>query len=229
VKNSHVEFIDCNIKGNIAPKPDVTYHTDPYLGHGGGVAFDKTTQIEFVRCNISDNIAAVGGGMCWEGGAASIRDCNITGNTAYIGGGLYGKESSTLIESCMIRNNFAGVSQTDVDVIIGQGGGIFGSSMDVSVIDSNLIDNIADASGGGIYFHGPVQVGDNAAGITNCLMTGNRAGRDGGAISANWNVAVNIANCTLHSNNATGSFGDPNGHTSVGGGIYSAYGPLLAL
>ena len=37
--NAKVYFIGCNITGNVSPKPDATYHVDPYLGHGGGIAF----------------------------------------------------------------------------------------------------------------------------------------------------------------------------------------------
>jgi hypothetical protein len=226
--NSNIEFIDCNIKSNIAPKPDATYHTDPYLGHGGGIAFGSTP-VTLTRCNISDNISAVGGGIFWMGGAPTIRDCNISTNIAYVGGGVYGKEGAPLIEDCNIYRNFAGVSTGDVDVITGQGGGIFGESMNANIIDCRFVDNITDASGAGIYFHGPVSGGDNTANVTNCLMTGNTAGRDGGGISANWNISVDIANCTLHSNNATGDFGDPNGHTGLGGGLYCAYGAVTNI
>jgi hypothetical protein len=225
-ENSQIEFIDCNIKNNIAPKPDATYHTDPYLGHGGGISFENTSSVRLTRCNISDNTSAVGGGMYWHGGAPTIEDCNISFNVAYVGGGAYGKEGAPLILDCNIYRNFAGVRAGDVDVVTGQGGGIFGESVDANFIDSRFVDNTTDASGAGIYFHGPVSSGDNTANVTNCLMVGNTAGRDGGAISANWNVAVRIANCTLHSNNATGSFGDPNGHTGLGGGLYCGYGAI---
>jgi hypothetical protein len=227
--NSNVEFIDCNIKNNLTPKPDTTYHTDPYLGHGGGIAFENTASVILTGCNISDNISAVGGGMFWSGSAPVLRDCNISANTAYVGGGAYGKGGASLIEDCNILRNFAGISPNDVDVIVGQGGGIFSESMDANIIDSRFVDNTVGASGAAIYFHGPVDGGDNTANITNCLMIGNTAGRDGGGISANWNVSVKVANCTLHSNNATGSFGDPNGHTGLGGGLYCGYGASTSV
>ncbi|MGA2092683.1 MAG: S8 family serine peptidase [Sedimentisphaerales bacterium] len=233
--NANITFIDCNIKGNLAPKPDATYHTDPYLGHGGGIAFEETAFVTLTGCNISDNISAVGGGMFWLNSAPAIRDCNISANIAYIGGGIYGQYGAgggyraCLIEDCNIYRNFAGISTGDVDVIAGQGGGIFCESIDASIIDSRFVDNTTDASGAGIYFHGPVSSSVNAANVTNCLMIGNTAGRDGGGISANWNVSVKIANCTLHSNNATGSFGDPNGHTGLGGGLYCAYGASTSV
>jgi hypothetical protein len=225
-ENSNITFVDCNIKGNLAPKPDATYHTDPYLGHGGGIAFENTAAVTLTGCNISDNISAVGGGMFWLNSAPVIRDCNISSNIAYVGGGIFGQDGAPLIEDCNIYRNFAGVSTGDVDVIAGQGGGIFGESMNANIIDCRFVDNRTDASGAAIYFHGPVSGGDNTANVTNCLMTGNTAGRDGGGISANWNISVDIANCTLHSNNATGDFGDPNGHTGLGGGLYCAYGAI---
>lgn len=227
--NSHVEFIDCNIKGNIAPKPDTTYHTDPYLGHGGGIVFANTSSVVLTRCNISDNISAVGGGIFWLNSDPVIRDCNISANNAYVGGGAYGKEGTPLIVDCNIYRNFAGNSPNDVDVVVGQGGGIFGESMDANIMDSRFVDNTTDASGAAVYLHGPVSSGDNTANITNCLMVNNTAGRDGGGVSANWNVAVRIANSTLNSNNATGRFGDPNGHTGLGGGLYCAYGASASI
>jgi subtilisin family serine protease len=225
-ENSSIEFVDCNITSNLAPKPDVTYHTDPYLGHGGGIAFENTAYVSLTGCNISDNISAVGGGMFWLNSEPAIRDCNISANIAYVGGGIYGQDGAPLIEDCNIYRNFAGISTGDVDVIAGQGGGIFGESMNANIIDCRFVDNTTDASGAGIYFHGPVSGGDSTANVTNCLMIGNTAGRDGGGISANWNILVDIVNCTLHSNNATGDFGDPNGHTGLGGGLYCAYGAI---
>jgi len=218
--NSRVTFTDCNITGNTAVKPDVTYHVDPYLGHGGGIAFEDTALIRLANCTISDNNSAVGGGIYWSGGTPEVIDCNIINNSAYIGGGIYGTHSVGLIQNCAIRTNFAGVLPTDVDVVIGQGGGVYASSMGALIEDCLITENTTDASGGGIYIYG---VSDAATTIKNCLMLDNEAGRDGGAVSANWEAVVDVINCTIYSNRATGAFGLP-GTNGFGGGLYCSYG-----
>ena len=218
--NSTVTFIDCNITGNVAPKPDATYHRDPYLGHGGGIAFEDTAYIRFENCDISDNNAAIGGGMYWSGGESQVLDSNISGNVAYVGAGIYGTESTGLIQGCIVHDNFAGVSPNDVDTnVIGQGGGIYSASMESEIIDCTIIDNEATASGGGIFFSG---IEASTPMVTNCLVVDNQAGRDGGGLSANWYAAPLITNCTIVGNGATGNFGEP-GKTGLGGGIYSGY------
>ncbi len=205
--------------GNIAPRPDATYHTDPYLGHGGGIAFEDTASIRLENCTISDNSSAVGGGMFWAGGEPEVLDCDIMRNTAYLGGGIYATKSAGQIRGCTLSNNFAGVSTGDVDVIAGQGGGIFGSSIDTMIVDCFLTDNTSSTSGGGIHIYGP---GDADTIIRNCLLTGNQAGRDGGGISTNWGAVVSVENCTLYNNQATGTFGEL-GNTGFGGGLYCSY------
>jgi predicted outer membrane repeat protein len=218
-ENADVNFRDCVISGNIAPRPDATYHIDPYLGYGGGIAFEDTASILLQNCTISDNSSAVGGGMFWAGGTPEVLDCEIMRNTAYLGGGIYAMDSAGQIKGCTLRNNFAGVLPGDVDVIAGQGGGIFGSSIDTVIADCLLTDNTSSTSGGGIHIYGP---GDANTIIRNCLLTGNQAGRDGGGISTNWGAVVSVDNCTLYSNQATGTFG-VSGNTGFGGGLYCSY------
>ncbi|MGA2322215.1 MAG: S8 family serine peptidase [Sedimentisphaerales bacterium] len=218
--NADINFVGCIISGNVAPRPDATYHTDPYLGHGGGIAFEDTASIQLQNCTISDNNSAVGGGVFWSGGEPQVLDCDIMRNTAYLGGGIYAMESAGQIRGCTLRNNFAGVSPNDVDVIAGQGGGIFGSSIDSVIADCFLTNNTSSTSGGGIYFYG---VSDANTIIRNCLLTGNQAGRDGGGISTNWGAVVSVENCTLYNNQATGAFG-VSGNTGFGGGLYCSYG-----
>ncbi len=219
-ENSNVTFIDCNITGNIAPKPDATFHLDPYLGHGGGIAFEDTASVKLQNCNISDNISAVGGGIYWSGGEPEVIDCNIRDNVAYVGGGIFVTESAGYIQNCNIYSNFAGILPNDVDIIIGQGGGVFFSATDTDIFDSYLSDNAADASGGAIYTYGPDTEGTD---IWNCLFVNNQAGRDGGAMSITWGSKTIVSLCTVYSNEATGDFGIT-GSTGYGGGLYCSYG-----
>ena len=84
--------------------------------------------------------------------------------------------------------------------------------------DSVLNHNTANTSGGGIYLAGESDYFE----IINCLIINNLAGRDGGGISANWYTKPNIANCTLASNAAPGTFGQPF-YSGFGGGLYCSY------
>ena len=232
---STVVFEGCTITNNEALKPgvdeadEVVYHLDPYLGHGGGIAFEETASIifeEYVspitgevrRCVISGNVASVGGGMYWANAAPEIADCNVSDNLAYQGGGLFGTNGSAIIENCIIQNNFAGTAPNDVDEVAGQGGGIYSASMAAEIVDCNISDNEAGASGGGMFFTG---VADSPI-VINCLVTDNLAGRDGGGISVNWYSEPIIANCTVVGNEATGDFGEF-GNTGFGGGLYCSY------
>ena len=216
-----VHFIGCNITGNVSPKPDATYHIDPYLGHGGGIAFvnDDQSDIQLENCTISGNTSAVGGGVFWIGGSPAVLNCNIINNVAYIGGGIYGAGSSGQIKGCSLRSNFAGVSTGDVDVVAGQGGGIFGSSINADIIDCVLINNISSASGAGIHIYGPASTETI---IRNCLLTDNQSGSDGAGISINWGAITVVENCTLYNNQVTGLYG-VSGDTGFGGGLYCSY------
>ncbi len=216
---AQVHFIGCNITGNVSPKPDATYHVNPYLGHGGGIAFVYCDDARFDYCTISDNNSAVGGGMYWQGGAPDVNNCTFRRNSAYVGGGIYATNSSGLIRGCTLSNNFAGVSPGDVDVIAGQGGGMFGSSISMDIADCFLTNNTSSTSGGGIHIYGPA-ITDTI--IRNCLLTNNQAGRDGGGISTNWGAVVSVENCTLFNNQATGAYG-VSGSTGFGGGLYCSY------
>ena len=172
-ENSNINLVGCTISNNLTPRPDTTYHTDPYLGHGGGIAFENTAYIQFENCTISDNNSAVGGGVFWSGGSPVVLDCNIFDNVAYVGGGIYATGSSGQIRGCTLSNNFAGALPNDVDVVAGEGAGIFGSSIDTIIADCFLTNNNSSASGGGIYIYG---LGDADTTVRNCLLTNNLAG-----------------------------------------------------
>ena len=214
--NSTVEFIDCNIMNNEAPKPTDVYHLNPYLGYGGGIAFERTASVTFTNCNISGNVASVGGGMYWAEADPEIVDCNVSGNLAYRGGGMFATKTSGVVENCVIQRNFAGTAPNDVDNVAGQGGGIYCFNADALIVDCSIGHNIANSSGGGSY------VSDSEVWFKNCLIINNLAGRDGGGVSANWYANAVLANCTFVGNAAIGTFGAP-GNTGLGGGLYASY------
>ena len=227
-EGTNVVFKGCTITNNVAPKPDATFHLDPYLGHGGGVAFEETASVIFekyelpdgreIRCTISDNEAAVGGGIYWADANPLLNNCDFANNAAYQGAAIFASHGLGLVNSCNIYGNFAGSQQGDFDDVPGQGGGIYALSIGVEISDCNIAYNEAGASGGGIYVTGTMTDPMN---IKNCLLTYNQAGRDGAGISVNWYANPTISNCTLANNNAVGSFGDL--QIGLGGGAYFSY------
>ena len=214
--NSSPIFTDCNFTGNTADTNYPSNNDDPYVSYGGAVAWESDVNIAFENCTFNENLAATGGAIYWSDANAQITDCNISDNLAYQGGGLFGTSGSAIIENCIIQSNFAGAAPNDVNNVGGQGGGIYSASMAAEIFDCNISDNDASTSGGGMFFAGVA----GSPIVTNCLITNNFAGRDGGGISANWWSDVNIVNCTIADNVVTGiGFG-----AGYGGGLYCSYG-----
>ncbi|MCK5175277.1 MAG: right-handed parallel beta-helix repeat-containing protein, partial [Planctomycetes bacterium] len=107
----------------------------------------------------------------------------------------------------------------DPEIVAGQGAGIYCDSVPAQIVDNRFNDNLATASGGGIYITGATLTDPN---VTNCLIVNNQAGRDGGGISANWHSAPRISNCTISDNEAVGDFGLISS-SGLGGGLYCGY------
>jgi len=233
-KNSDVVFEDCTISDNISAKPSFepdsievdpdtgvitgtpVYHLDPYLGHGGGVAFEETSSITFDGCIVTGNVASCGGGLYMVNDNLTVRDCVVKANQSYQGGGIFATHGIATIERCSLSENFAGNVNGDVDEIAGQGGAIYCASINVGVFDCNILNNEASASGGGLFITG----GDaNSPVVKNCLFAFNIAGRDGGGISVNWYSTPEISNCTIFENRVTGIFSEE----GFGGGLYTSY------
>ncbi|MHC4316594.1 MAG: right-handed parallel beta-helix repeat-containing protein, partial [Planctomycetota bacterium] len=110
-----------------------------------------------------------------------------------------------------------------IGVEFGAGGGIYSSVTDTMIRNSEITDNFASGSGGGLYlFADPNREASDDQVIKNSLITNNIAGRDGGGISVNWQAQLSIYNCTIADNNV----GDPNGY---GGGLYGSYEASLEI
>ena len=132
------------------------------------------------------------------------------------GGGLYLTSSRSLVNDCTFLGNSSG----------GNGGGVCGPSPYLtSVSNCTFIGNVASGDGGGAY----------SAALTNCYVSGNKAGNGGGVYGtannsiANNNVATNdgggcyyyydngppypaVMNCAFTNNSALN-----------GAGAYAAY------
>jgi predicted outer membrane repeat protein len=180
-----------------------------------------------VDCNLANNSASVGGGLYGVAATLTVVDSNFAANSSYVGGGLCSTDSTVVISGSTVQRNIASpaadptLPPNDPNSIFrfGAGGGIYCFATDISIRDCDIAYNIATGSGGGVYLFGD----SNSPQITNCLITNNLAGRDGGGVSVNWYAEPNIANCTFVGNAATGGFGSS---TGVGGGFYCSYGSI---
>jgi predicted outer membrane repeat protein len=213
--DSTVAFTGCTITDNISSEPTVPPNNriDPYLGHGGGVCAEDTATLIFTNCTFSENDADAGGGIHFADANLVISDCNFTFNSAFHGGGLFGEHGPATILRSNFTDNIA-FSDANEPNVLGAGGGLHFWATDVNIIDCNISNNQADASGGGVFFGG-----ESIPSLTNCLLTNNAAGRDGGGVSTNIFSQLTISNCTIADNVVTG-IGFEQGY---GGGLYCSY------
>jgi hypothetical protein len=174
IYNDGVMTIDkSNINGNKA------------LSYGGGIYNDDGV-MTIDSSNINDNIARLGGGIYNSFYSdMTIDSSNINGNKALsYGGGIYNSFYSDMtIDSSNINGNkadYGGGIYNDDDMTIDSsnvngnqadyGGGIYSVTYGASlaVLNSNIMQNIADKLGGGIYWRdnsgtNPTLTNDNIA------------------------------------------------------------------
>lgn len=128
----------------------------------------------------SHNDSLGGGIRCYGGGGGpTIKNCVITNNTAdNFGGGIYGGARSVI--NCIITSNSAG---------LGGGGIAFCSG---KIVGCRISGNSAfvGMGGGGLY-------GCHHGSITNCLISDNWSGSDGGGLT---NCLSPVTNCILWGN-----------------------------
>lgn len=145
---------------------------------------------------ITMNHGELGGGIC---GIVKISNSIISHNTAdEDGGGILGGGE---IHNSSISDNFAVA-----------GGGIL-SSRNLTIINSNISDNIGDAEGGGGIFN------SGTLAILNSTLAKNTSiGSLGGAIRNAFNGSVSIVNSTISENKSIGDF--------AAGGIFNFDGSV---
>jgi len=199
--------------------------TNGFEEHGGGVHVDGGGTLVLANCTISDNTAYYSGGGIWsvdtdltltdtivdgnEGEGAlggggidfdgfandrtlALTDCTISDNTsAGHGGGIWirsGVSVSTQIIGTIVSGNTA----------VGHGGGIYTdpTSGPLTLNNTDVLDNIADGSGGGIWSTGSLTLTNDTK------VSGNIASGNGGGI---WgNSTVELTDTTVADNYANG-------------------------
>ncbi len=177
----------------------------------------------------------IGGGVWVQrgvgSGAVTFIDSAITDNTASMsGGGILvqktvfddGEDDLVLIRTDVLRNR-------TTDANLGQGGGIWSSHANVSVVDSTIDGNIASTLGGGVLISETQSQLDASLTISGSTISNNIAGLTGtgsapllggsGGGVYNGGGAMDIENCTIAGNEARpGTLPLPSGQ---GGGVYN--------
>jgi len=172
-------------------------------GFGGGLDIfsGANRNVNLSDCIFRQNRGLWGGGFFCENFTGSVNDCYYIDNTAQAGGAMYLTYGQVTIDGGVISGN----TTTD-----GTGGGFKCVGTDIEVTDCRITDNTAGGqfgSGGGISLEATaVQT------LKNCLLTGNAAAVNGGAVYCG-NAEPEIANCTFQDNSASGS----------GGGVYLSF------
>ena len=167
-------------------------------GQAGGVVCHSSS-LRMSECEISRNTAsdrAQGAGVrLLYATDVSIENCTLAGNSGGYGGGLYATYCDMVtLEDCAITGN---------DALAHFGGGIVVDNSGYSLTRCTISDNEAGSNSGGF------RSADSDGVITNCVISGNRAGEGGGLLCIGSNTE--IMNCTITGNSAV----------SRGGGLYS--------
>ena len=192
---------------------------DEFLSYGGAVAFEDSANVTFIECDFNDNNATVGGAVHWTWADPLFDDCNFIDNSAYHGGGILCVGGSGRIENCRFTGNRATISG-------GQGGAVALLGTDATVIDTQIIANYSQGSGGGLYISSRDFEGDpirtwNIVNVENCLVAENVAGLTGGGISSNWHAFTDARLCTIAFNQVL--------QAGYGGGLYSSNGNYTVI
>ncbi len=202
-----------------------------------GGALKSESDIELDKCSFNRNIAESGYGGAsdvYRSGAPltiDVNSCSFIGNESVYGGGLSSENFTAEFVNCYFIGNEAerggalDLAIGDVNIIgsfvksnkatNGYGGGLNCYATKADISHCTIMDNFADGvypsggGGGGIYFYGFTSLHR----LFNCLVVGNSATFDGGAINS-YNAEPEIGNCTFDDNFAGG----------YGGAVFSGWG-----
>ena len=150
---------------------------------GGGVYSSYlagAVSFNISQSQINGNSANNGGGISVDViNIYSIKDCDFIGNSAtYHGGGINSVSGTGMlkIENTSIRDNTAesggGIYNSSMNLSISNseinhnssshnGGGIYHTANDLTIFDSDLMDNQSNYNGGGIWNGGTINVGQS--------------------------------------------------------------------
>jgi autotransporter-associated beta strand protein/predicted outer membrane repeat protein len=184
-------------------------------GSGGGIDLLATNGTLFA-CSINSNSAgADGGGIYSYISGEVLSGCDVEGDTAQgNGGGIFLKQLYLSAYSCAIEGDSAS----------GDGGGIYiaNSGQVYAISHSQIDDDTAAESGGGIFNDGTIGVADHyrKSGIRYSTVSEDVAiGGDGGGISS----GVDAGDVYVDYSTVSADTADLNG-----GGVFDSHGVLTA-
>lgn len=184
---------DTTVSGGFAP---TTFF--PNVGEGGGL-WNKG-QLTLEDCTVTGNLADDLGGGVFSGSASTVTVTNSTvsdNSAGGSGGGVFsGSVSTAILTDSTITGNATGSN--------GSGGGVYSAAFTLTLTNSTVSDNAADAKGGGVYSRG------DSLTLTNSTISNNAA--DGGGGMSIFTDTATLVNNTITGNSAR--YGN-------GGGIYS--------
>jgi hypothetical protein len=186
---------------------------------GGALLVTQGGTLEVVNTKITDSHAFGGGAISCDGcKSLEIRKSILKNNTADKGGAI-NTDADTLVADSTIANNTAAVAGggiykerneltvRDSEIVEngaegGDGGGIFSAQDKTKIVRSAFIKNSALGNGGGVSVHGFGLGPDNELLILNTTFSANTAS-SGGAIDVGTNNTAPLGNLTMVDNLAT--------------------------
>ena len=188
---------------------------------GGGV-YNNRGFMKIYNSRFYQNYAIHLGGGIKSWGKCVVRDSIIANNTGYNGGGLFISEYRMTVSNCLVEDNFAfdgagfyadvgaqlNIKTTRIinNIAEADGGGINMYQGYLTLEDSVLINNTAPNLGGGIYYSDYPYSSE----IKNIVLEDNSAEYGGGIYVGT--LSVKMTNITLNGNSAK----------KGGGAIYNA-------
>ena len=181
-------------------------------GNGYGIAIANEGSLTVSDCTIEDiqrtsDAGGVFGGAFYSTGQLTIvrtRIARVTTPSYLFGGGIYASGQLTASD-VVISDVITGLGHA------GDGGvGIYVTDC-VASITNTTIQNCVGSWGGGIYL-----TGMTSATLTDCTISGNQVGYNGGGVEIGGNLtAATLVNCTISGNTCSLWAG------GKGGGVYN--------
>lgn len=148
---------------------------------------------------VDGSLQNYGGGLFNLSGAPTVRNCVFVRNTAHWGGGML-HYITTLgrptVTDCLFTENTAWA-----------GGALANRDATTEMVRCQFVGNSVTNYGGAIFSNGlDYNTPDATPTLTDCLMSQNSSGRDGGAIY-NTSISMTLRNVTISSNTAANRSG----------------------
>ena len=118
-----------------------------------------------------------GGGILNEG-TLVVEDCHITANSGSAGGGIHSDGELTLLNTTVDRNTARGGGDSYLEC--STGGGLKALNGTLTLVDSAVVNNVAEGKGGGIHI-----ACKGTLFLINSTISGNATNDDGGGVYLN--------------------------------------------